>query len=370
MNRRSGSVSVEAAIVMPFILVVFASLLYMSHILYVESLLRSNMLIATHELAVSATVLDEIKLVDDLQERYQAGDEVIGQSWEEYSKIGTVVAGASDRIDGVLAAKDEVFAEISGLDKHSSMPELAESGIGIIDNFVRVKNEVEGDISILLDGIKFFMLNGKSLVLDGGAATGLCFLDDLLAKNYASAKFHSLISAEDLKQLNVNDFTVVTGRYMLPDDSVELTYIYDVYIPFISDFLGERHELSGRVLARAYTGSYDSKDVKAKKKKADKSYVYIASASAFNKCYHVYSCLRKPLIEASAFTSLGRDECKYCKEHSSKGFKVYFVSGTSKVHFDKKCPRIYSKKVKKMTAGEAKKLGYRPCMKKGCTGGK
>ncbi len=368
--RNKGSVSIEAAVVMPFILLVFAVLLYMSHILYVENLIRSNMVLTTHELAVSATVLDELSLVDDLQEKYQAGDEIIGQSWEKYSKVSTVVSGSGDRLDDVFSAKDEIFAEISSLDRKSNIREVAESGIRIIDEFLKVKTEIQGDVAVFLDGIKFFLHNGKSMVLDGGFAAGVCFLDELMLKNYALVKFHSLISDENLRQLKVSNFKIITGRYMIPDDSVELSYSYDVYIPFITDFFDEKHEIRGQVLARAYTGSYDSKDVKSKKKSDGKSYVYVAGASSFNRCYHVYSCLRKPLESASSFSSLGRTECKYCKEHYTRGFKVYFVSGKSKLHFDKKCPRIYSRNVKKLTIDEAKKLGYRACMKKGCTGGK
>ncbi len=52
------------------------------------------------------------------------------------------------------------------------------------------------------------------------------------------------------------------------------------------------------------------------------------------------------------------------------GFKVYYVSGKSRVHYSNKCPRIYSKNIKKLSVEEAEKLGYRKCLKKGCTGGK
>ncbi len=367
-NLQRGSVSIEAALVIPFTMIVFATILYFSHILYVENLIHSNMMMVSHKVAMTGYVFDKVGMVDYVQQEYQAGDEVIGDKIEQVDKINATLGSLKENSGDIISFKNDFENTVNRIRNGNSLVQTGKDVIALTGQFVNVKQNIGKDVEKLLEQMKELLtINGADL--QGAAkSAGIVFFSNIISSNYAKMQFNKIISDKQLENMRVSNLKIIGGAYMIPDDTVSFTYSYDIFIPFITDYTDRSYKVRRSVIARAYTGSYDSKEVHKKRKIKINKYVYVATGSVTNSCYHVLSCLRKPLQSGSLYELSSRSVCEYCKKHNKKGSKAYYVSKNSKIHYNRHCPRIYSKKIKKMTEEEAKEAGYRPCQKRGCFG--
>ncbi len=364
---KQGSVTIESALVLPVVIIVFAVLLYLSNVLYVENTIHSKMLLIADDLSLSACVLDKTILLDGVQKKYQEGDQVVGEIKDAVNTITGKNFVSDEGIKGLMNSFNDSYRRIGDLSLNSSAIEVLEVASDLISNFKNMREDVkEGALKSLPDFT--LLIHWKKNLTKAGQAVGVNLLSQFLTEVGVKYEFNKIFSDDELKNMRVSNLKIQDGAFLIPDDSISFSYSYDIFFPFLSDFLGEEYKVKRWVTTRAFTGSYDAKDVKKKKLKASNKYVYIATTSRFNKSYHYISCLRKPLQSAYLIDVGSRSVCKYCKEHCVRGLRVYYVSNSSKVHYDDKCPRIYSKKIRRLTVKEAEELGYKACRKKGCIG--
>ncbi len=362
----SGSMTVETALVLPLVIILLAVLLYMSNILYVENTVHGKMLIASDKLALSACVLDKSSLLGDMQKKYQEGDEIVGQASEMYQGFNNTNAITGEGFAEITNLLNDSYKEITNI-RGSSPKEFLNKVSNLNSNFNRLRESLKNSAFKFLPDFDFVLNVGENLT-NAGKAFGINALSQLISREGMKYEFYKLISEEDLKKMRLSDLEIKNGAFLIPDDSISFTYSYTIFFPFISEYFSGGYEVERTVCTRAFTGSYDAMEVKKKKEKNSKKFVYIATTSAGNSCYHYISCLRKPADSIGKDEIKGREICERCKKNKLVGNKFYCVSGSSKIHYDRKCSSIYSRYVKRLTIEEAKKMGYRPCSKKGCVG--
>ncbi len=369
MSSNRGSMTIEAAVVIPFVAIIFAVVIYMSHMLYVENRIHSNMLIAANEVGVSACILDKTGGINKLQKEYQKSDEFIGKTAGRYTDAKEAFNKLRENKDIILKSSDSILEDFNSVRGISDLGSLKDSAESIIENIGKGKDNID----TIIGAITFFAKNAKGIVVEGVKAGAISILSETIAENYVEYRFKSIISDEELRRMNVSNMDISRASYMLPDDTIRFSYSYDIYIPFVTDIFDDKYTVNRNVLVRAYTGSYDTEEAvnKKKKEKSDDNIVYVAKTSGEGICYHKLECLRKPVKKFKAQPPYrGNSVCKWCEAHKTMGKSVFKTSKSSKVHYIRECPRIYSADIKAMPQEEAVKRGYKVCNKRGCTGGK
>ncbi len=362
----SGSLTIETSLVLPIVMIILTVILYMSHLLYTENLIHSRMLIASDRLSISAVLLDKTSLVSDMQKAYQEGDEVVEEFHNAYSNLTGEDARLSDGISDIAYLLNDLYKEIGSINI-SNPKNILLSLSKLNSNFKDIRSAFKDGILKSLPDVSFFN-NLSENIFNAGKTLGINLFSQLISETGVKYEFSKLVSDADLDKMRVSDLQIKNGAFFIPDDTISFTYSYSIFFPFTSDYLDNGYVVERKVCTRGFTGSYDANEIKAKKVKGMKKYVYVATTTEGNLCYHYLSCLRKP-VYTIAWDDLGsRNICRRCKKNSIMVDKLYCVSGSSKVHFDRKCSTIYSRYVERITIEEAEKKGYRPCSKKGCIG--
>ncbi len=362
-----GSLTVETALVLPLTIIFLAVILYMGNVLYTENLIHSKMMIASDKVALSACVLDKTTLLDDMQKKYREGDEVIGEGYDAYLTLSGKNLKAREVLIKLGNFVNDSYKGVIGISRASNYKEVLTVVSGLISSFGELRKSFKDGFLESLPDIRLLFDFNKNLA-NAGEALGINIVSQFISQKSIEYEFYKMISKEDLEKMRVSGLKIENGAFLIPDDTISFSYSYSIFFPFVSDLLGDGYKVSRSITTRGFTGSYDAREVKAKKKGKSDKYVYIATTSVGNSCYHYISCLRKPVHSISKREIGSREVCARCRKKALLSDTAYCVSGKSKIHYDRYCSTIYSRYVKRLTLEEAKKLGYRPCSKKGCVG--
>ncbi len=368
MSSQNGSVTIEAAITIPFVIFVFAFMLFMIKVEFIKYYIHNNVIMATHETALEVYAIDKTGLVDKSQRIFQAGDTSLNST---IATINTAKDSASSIYYGgldIISKNSSLYRNCENLVKSEDFLSFAKNSYELADDFKNKKDELISNTKNITDALNYFITNAKTIVTSPLKAYAVIYANNAIAEGFINSKFHSLVGKDKLRSIGVEDLSFDNCHIMLPDDTIDISYKYKIRVPFLTNIFGKYIRVYGSSLARAYTGSYDTNDIKAKKKNDNDKYFYIALTSEGNHSYHLLSCLRKPVIRGSSTDVFlkGRLVCKYCKANYTQSSQVYYTSDSSKVHFKQYCPKIYSEKIERITEEEAIERGYDPCDKKGC----
>lgn len=388
MNRKRGSLTIEASIVLPLLIVAIAAIIYMMKVYYIQDEVQSAMTKVAHEMSVHAYAVDKVGIVD-LQQ-------------DVFSDAASDLSNLESATRSVMSQGEVVISNIGGMTDFASntfttmqtIPEIKD--IGNIIELVAVVQEVVEVAPVMVDGIKENMISFidgiKGLMEEAGAGIGgvvkyeiLDFSNGVIAKSIARSMMKNYISDEQFEAWGVfsgaNYIDLDDSNMMLIDDTIEIVARYKIKLPFLSS-MTEGFPIYQTVKVRAWTGSYDynEKKVRAKvdveedeedvdKDEDEENTRYYISTDSKAGSYHILSCLRKELNTGTYKDTESRDTCKYCQDHfnvTGDDMSVYYTSATSKIHYSPHCPKVYSASIKAVTKEWAEANGYTPCGKHGC----
>ncbi len=376
-----GSLTIEASVVMPFILMLLFGLLYFGKIYYIQDQVHSAMTKVAHQMATDAYIVDQIGLVDLQQGLYTDGAKALDSTEESISHLYQQAQQIQEEVNGLTDYGGKVgsFAvEMKGI-KAGTLAQTIESGIEIIEEAPRIVEHVTVNMKNMITSIEVLMTDVGPNLMQIGLMEVIDLANGVVAEKMVERKMSDYLSEEALEAWDIVGGQVYfdASQYLLVDDTITITAVYQIELPFgIS--LGDVHiPVFQTITARAWTGSYDANDHKYREKiridnQVDDTSYYIANNTEDNYAYHLYSCLRKDLKYGSYKQIVelsGREVCKYCSTHyqvpGGDAF-VFFTSLTSKAHYNDQCPRVFSSKIVAVTEEEALALGKTPCKKFGC----
>ncbi|PKM54284.1 conserved protein of unknown function [Petrocella atlantisensis] len=370
MNRRKGALTIEASIILPFVIVTISFILYFMKVFYIQSEIDGAMTRMAHDMSVYAYAFDKTGLVEAQQEVYIDAYESRAYKSSVESLLKSIdlqsFKQAQFRLDSILGTEEEAIAPSDGLGWKPL--ELAIQ----MDN---IHNQIFNVVSEINRHYEEALTHSKGLAL----SEMMDFSNGWVAAQISEAMFKNYLDDERLRswgvysEKGVIDFSAST--MMLYDDTINIVARYHIDMPF-GHFIEDGLPIYQSVKVRAFTGSYDANTSIKKMKAPQEPLYFIATASSDNYSYHVYSCLVKDLFEGRYSEHVVDDGklCIYCKTNYSIPvsqvekalYPVYYTSKTSKIHLSRNCPRIRAIEIEAVTKEEAEAKGYLPCKKYGC----
>jgi hypothetical protein len=386
MSSKRGTLTIEASIVLPIFITIILGVLYLIKGFYIQNEIESAMTKVAHELAVHAYVVDQTGLISIQQNLYNDG---LGDYETVTSSINSVIANGQTILSMEGTINTDVF--IPWIDVEA-LPEVKESDS--LEDMIRVSAESLKRAPVMFDSVydNILSLQGSMIELYEVILTSIDDVAITETIEYANGKVADGICKQSFKKYVSDDQLMAWGvsfeeewidfgdsSIMLSDDTIQIVSKYIIQFPLLPQ-LFDGVPIYQSVMARAYTGSYDSEEdrsvIDSKGEKEEKIY-FIATETPENYCYHYYSCLVKELSKSTYGETVtqGRGLCQYCKTHYIKSRDigelensiVYFTSLTSKIHLSETCPRIKAIIVEAVSVEEAIERGYgKPCDKYGC----
>lgn len=380
-TRYQGALTVEAAIVLPIVLICFVFLLSIARTIYIQQQIESALLKTAQTMALDAYVLNKGGVVNLQQDLYREG--VLERGYasilarERVDTLDGLVGIVSDESVDLLDYGQRVTqygASLNGLksspDFHSFYVEAEKA----IDEGQAMAKTAMDQMTGMLAGLE--AVSNEVMAHYGATAAGIgvLYANRYMANGGAEVVFKSYMSQGRLESWGIDgllDFDDCS--YLIVDDTVVVDLSYDVNQLFGKYLKIPGIKVNQKVVARAWTGSYDSDEIKKiNKESVPQPIYYVSTRSNDVNCYHVYSCLRKPLIAGvyqEAVINQKREVCLYCQRHyaiSDETMPIYYTSSSAKVHLNPQCPLVYGLRIRAVTADEAEAEGFYPCSKPGC----
>jgi len=370
MSRRKGALTIEASIILPFVIVTLGFLLYFMKVYYIQSEIDGAMTRMAHDMSVYAYAIDKTGIVDAQQQAYvdAYASRAYKSSVEALMKSVDFKSFGQDQFKLDLVRGTEGEPEVKSDMLGWKSLELAIQMDNIHNQMVHLVSEINRHYEEALMQTKGL---AQSEMMD--------FSNGMVAAQISKAMFKNYLDDERLRAWGVYsgkgvvDFSAST--MMLYDDTINIVARYHIDLP-LGGFIKEGLPIYQSVKVRAFTGSYDANTSMRKMKTPQEPLYFIATASSDNYSYHVYSCLVKDLFEGrySEHVEDGGELCIYCKSNynlpvsqaEKELYPVYYTSKTAKVHLSKNCPRIRAIDIEAVTKQEAEIRGYKPCKKHGC----
>lgn len=393
----AGVITIEAAIVLPIVIVTIVAVLYFMKVLFIQNQIQSAMTRTAHDMATYSVIADKAELVDLQQELFYGGLEASTEMSDTIDAIQEQAVKLQENVKGVTdlsISTIDIIEDLDSLDKvdlskaDSQLEKLEAMAAHSKRMFEIIPSKIEtmySDLNSLVENTKSLMSQAVSGISGIGSMALVEYINGLIATKATEAKFNDYISEEELSSWGVSrDYgsTRIPGQidfsdshYMIEDDSIVIIARYIITTPLISKIINGV-PIYQSVKVRGFTGAYDY-DVSRRHfiqsdSISEEDQLYYVSNSEDAQCYHVYTCLNK-VLQIGHFQDRTQNHdqtvCSYCEEHyslASNGI-VYYVSDSSKLHYSKDCPKVTTKDIRALTKEEAEAEGYRMCKKPGCT---
>ena len=359
MNRhgRKGSITLEAALVLPIVIFTFVALLHFAKVSYVKQRIYSDLMASAHAMAVETYVMDKTGLVDSQQRLYQEGASGVSKAQAGVSAVGDLKGMVED--DGDIT---KWFQDFKDLENATDFRAFGTGAQRLVEEGTQIASKMGQYMSTLVYAYEELAENGALELRRAAVAYSVDGLNGQVAEVMAARHMKAQMTQERLAAMDIQGSLDFRGSHMMmPDDTVTLEVSYQVSLPFAEYIGSTREEIEQSVTVRGWTGSYDTGEVKKPKTASEKRVFYVASRTKKDNPtgykYHQYSCLRKPLQVSDYATevSIGkRALCDYCRDHFydeniSDDTPVYFTSENSKIHLNHQCTRIYNAQVEQVT---------------------
>lgn len=385
MNRRKGSLTIEAAIILPIFIVSIMSMLYFIKVIYIQDQIQSAITITAHNIGTHAYLMDKIGLVDAQQVLLNNGRLKRQNTEGIIEEISKNADNLQENIKGMTSFAGESQLDIRKLPSISKEANLKELVVEV-ENIVLLMPgyilAISKEIDSIVTSINKLVEEGVSNVSSIAVGELLEYTNSAITSRLVSETISHHISNEQLEKWHIVkedsyiDFD--DSSYMLIDDTVRIVARYKIGLPFIK---GIYIPIYQSVVVRAFTGSYDyeSKSKRVVPKYVDNKESEIYYTTETSECYHVYSCLRNDLTTSyykNVFKSEKDSRCKICESNGlfyqiDDYEKIYYTTRSidgdyRTIHVDPMCISIYKKDVIAVTVDEAVSMGKRACTKYHC----
>ncbi|QUH30332.1 TadE/TadG family type IV pilus assembly protein [Vallitalea guaymasensis] len=380
MKKLKGSLTVEAAIVLPIFLMAILSIVYIIKIMYIHESIQHGLSETANELAAYSYIMDKSEILDAQQEIYKTSSENLNDTNENIDTFNenlenlfNIIEGGNSYIGISDINKDSTFKDMYGSgnmneyinDCVSTISKIKEEVIGNASEAYKNLNDIINSVDKTLHGIKGTLIS--RCIHDGLAVTNN-FVGTKMAKNI----FNDYISDEQYKKwyiVNGRDgMNFRFSRFMLDDEDIDLIVKYklDISIPFpgIKDI-----SMTQRVKVRGWTGNSDGfnscledDNSEADEASEDDIIVYCVENS---EVYHTYiTCLNNITMPETYDSDTHSSKlCETCAKSMDKNhIKIVYHTPEGKVyHVNPLCSQIHSDNIMELTLKQAKDMGRRIC---------
>lgn len=372
-SKLRGSLSIEAALVLPIFLFAIFSLAYIIKVIYIQEQVQFAINEAANEMAIGTYLLEKGGLLDLQQETYNQATSNIEVTVDA---INTVL----DTIDGLTEyttnnAQEQTVVEWSPYNEDdtaiSKLNHISKNLRALKDQIQTEVIKVYTGISETMDAIRVLTEDSKQMITSLGVVPGIQVMNNVIGSKIAAHLVNGQITDKDY-----NDFHIIDGKkgidyfkssFCLNDDDLTIVVSYQIEIPFFKGMI-KPINMTQAVKVRAYTGNgnFNSQAEKSYGDKEKQDIVYITKNGT--KYHTIRSCRYIDVKVKETTYQRVKDHkaiCEICAkelDELSNNTIVYSTDASDIFHTSKTCWTI-SREVISVTESEAKENGYTLCSK-------
>lgn len=353
-----GSLTVEAAIVLPIFICAVLTIGFFTKIVYTHEIIQHAITEAVNEMASSSYlyytsgVQDIDNTVDsELEDKKQRSQEHLDSITDCYKEL-------NDSIGELKSNSQNIY---EGLGK-GDIGGIVESIDGINSHGKNIKDNVEEVQSVIKDiaeDPKSEMISIAALIAKTGYDKGKTAIGNQLIGYYVSKRG---LTDERLKRLNIEKLDFSKSSYFKGDEDIDVIVKYKVDIPLPIKFVSYI-QIVQRATARAwmggddgYSGSDTDKDNSDAKDKVIKVYVS-TKGSRYHRfgCYQIFKEIEA--LDLQDAKKMGLEPCEKCDPpfNSKMKYTVFKTSRSDDGKYHKEgCNHLF-KEIKEMDLEDAVK---------------
>ncbi|PKM51277.1 MAG: hypothetical protein CVV02_07930 [Firmicutes bacterium HGW-Firmicutes-7] len=375
MKSCKGSLSIEAALVLPIFLMVIFSIIYFVKMIYIHEQVQYAITESANQIALGAYIIDVSGIIDLQQETYHQGK-------RNLESANGLVEGVLEELDGLTQFK--VREQNTENLVPSSFRGEAGSWGEKLNNLSRdissLKNQIEesltGVYNAITEGVECIQVlveDSKQIIVSMGVVPGMELVNNAIGSKVTSNLIDQYITEKDYINWGIIngkkglDFS--NSQFFLKDDDIFIVVKYQIEMPFLKEIL-KPITVTQAVKSRAYigNGNFNSKLEKVQKAEEEEngSIVYVTKKGTK---YHTdRSCNYIDIkVKEISYEKVKDSEtiCEICAKRGSNlsdYTRVYSTDVSDIFHTTIDCWTI-KRDVMALTLEEALENGYTHCSK-------
>ncbi|MCT4688729.1 TadE/TadG family type IV pilus assembly protein [Vallitalea sp.] len=380
MKKLKGSLTVEAAIVLPIFLMAILSVVYIIKIMYIHESIQYSLSETANELATYSYIMEKSEILNAQQEIYKTASENVKNTNENIDNINenlesifNIIDGGNSYISGSDINIKTTFEDMYGSgnlneyikDFAKTISKIKEQVIGNASEAYRSLNNIINSVETILHSIKGTLIS--ECIYDGLAVS-----NNFVGTKIAKSIFNDHISDEQYKKwyiVNGKDgINFRYSRFMLDDEDIDLIVKYKLEIPIPFPGIKDIY-ITQRVKVRGWTGNgngfnscLEDDNIETDEASEDDIIVYCVQD---REVYHTYiTCLNNiTMWETYDIKKHGSKLCETCAKNIDKyNTKIVYYTLEGKVyHVNHLCSQIHSDNIMELSLTQAKNMGRRIC---------
>ncbi|GKX30938.1 hypothetical protein SH1V18_34180 [Vallitalea longa] len=376
MKKVKGSLTVEAALVLPIFLMAILSIMYIMKIIYIHENIQQSLSETANELATYSYILDKSKILGAQQEIYQNASRNSSSGKNMYNRLEDLFKSIEGGNSYTYEEKklDTTFVHTSNT---SDLNSNIDNFLGIITKIKGImKDNAEtayGSLYEMVDSLDSVLNSVKKTMVSGSLCEGIS-----VANNYVGTKIAEKILDNYITDEQYERWYIVGGKkgmnfrhskFMLDNQDIDLVVKYRINIPM--PFPGIRNiPMTQRVKVRGWTGNGgDHNECMEEQKVSSQNYEELTDETIVycvknSNVYHKYlTCVNNVTIPEIYDRSKHKHKlCERCSKNvdMSKIKFVYHTPSGEVYHVDSSCTQIHSDIIE-MTKKEAEESGRHLC---------
>ncbi len=373
MKKLKGSLTVEAAIVLPMFLMAILSVVYIVKIIFIHESIQYALSETANEMATYAYLLEKTEILNAEQEIYHTAMEKVSQTSGHADNISQYSESFYKTIEGARS-----YGKTQRMKPSKSFEDMKENAsLGeYIKAYIEHAKDIKDTMFIQAE-TAFYSINeiitSTEVILNSMESTliNACLAEGMeVTNNFVGTKMAELFMEQYISEEQLDKWFVIGGRkgldykrsrFMLADDDIDLIVYYDLSIPIPFPVI-DKIPIMQRVKVRGFTGNGNSDQVYVKPEAVsndegkDERIVYVVEGRTV---YHLYRrCVQKISYPLDYVPKLHKSRlCKTCSKRVdiSTIQTVYHIPSekdTNGYHVIPFCSTHYSKKVYEITLNE------------------
>ncbi|QUI24619.1 pilus assembly protein [Vallitalea pronyensis] len=368
MKKLQGSLTVEAAVVLPIFLMAILSVVYIIKIMFIHESIQYALSETANEMATYAYLLEKTELLNAEQDIYQTA---LGKAGNAKDNLDTMIQHSKYLYSTLEGARTYVRTHAlkpsNGYEDMEGKSSLGAYIKGYTEHAKHIKDNVFLQAITAYDSINHIITSTETLLHQmESTLMNQCLVEGIeVTNNVVGTKMAEVFMNQYLSEEQLDKWFIIGGkkgldfkrsRFMLADEDIDLIVYYDLAIPIPVPGL-KKIAMLQRVKVRGFTGNGNSEQVYVKpegiasrsSEGEDERIVYVVEGRSV---YHFYRrCVQKISYPMDYVPE--RHQSKLC-DRCSKGIDkdtlltVYHIpseKGTNGYHVKPLCSTHYSQKV-------------------------
>jgi hypothetical protein len=361
-----GSLTVEAALILPWFLFAVMSIIYLVKVTYIHNHIQYAITESANNMAVHAYLLESAHIIDTQQEVYSnfLDESVIHKhnTISDINKIENVIKGLTSyniSINNKRELGDLKFSASSAAENIEKIKKFKNNVVNCLDSTYKSINTIFEGLIILVEDTNYLATTYKKV--------GMEYANSLIGEKIIKTYMKSYISKSQYNNWNIvngaNGMDYSHSEFMLKDDNIRIVVKYKVRIPFP---LPKNLEIPivQSIKVRAWVGNNNYLVNKNNGTENNKTNIVYITPTGVK--YHKSTCTCVNLkIEDFLYKDVKnkRKICKICSKNKvnlSDNSIVYGTKTGDKYHIYKDCPGI-KRNAKPIEKEKAIRMNYKPC---------